>query len=64
MSNPTKPFERSRQRPPRATSALRDYFDLLDLPGAPRASQEPQKRTDSPLAGNANAIWRYSQRIK
>ena len=55
---------RDAQRPPRATSALRDYFNLLDLPDAPRASQEPQKRTDSPLAGNANAMRTHSQRIK
>ena len=64
MSNPNKPFDRSHQRPPRATSALRDYIDLPIPDEAPRPAMEAQKRIDSPLAGNANAMRTHSQRIK
>ena len=55
MSNPNKPALRGAQPHPRATSALRDYIDLLIPNEAPRPSMEAQKRTGSPLAGNANA---------
>lgn len=51
-----KKLTRGHQTPYRATSALREYLCLLGLTEAPRASQEPQKRTDSPLAGDASAM--------
>lgn len=56
-----KNLTRGSQAQPRATSALREYLGLLGLPEAPRASQEPQEREDSPLAGNANAMRTHSQ---
>lgn len=51
-----KKLTRDAQRPPRATSALRDYIDLVIPDEAPRPAMEAQKRIDSPLAGNANAM--------
>lgn len=59
-----KKLTRDAQRPPRATSALRDYIDLVISDEAPRPAMEAQKRIDSPLAGNANAMRTHSQRIK
>lgn len=59
-----KKLTRDSQTSPRATSALRDYIDLLIPDEAPRPAVEAQKRIDSPLAGNANAMRTHSQRIK